>query len=367
MHKRIIVVSVVLLALLASVVSALAGADTDAALAYLRSQQNADGGFGSGFSPDSAVGSTADAVLAIIAAEGDPRNFDQGGNTPLTYLAANAASVANGGDLAKLILALIAAGENPRDFGGVDSVAGLEAMIDPGGKIGGESDIFVSHTLAVLALRSAQRPIPPAAVAYIEAAQQANGAWAWDGSVETAADTNSTAFALEALIAAGVDPRSAPVAEALAYYAELQNDDGGWPYQNPSQHGTATDSNSTAVTIQALIAAGQDPSGGEWTTSGGQTPLMALEGFQNESGAFAWQEAVPEDNLLATVQALPALMGKTLPFATMDAGPAPSGEQPAPMPVTMPETGGTVVLPALSLMLVGLALLGGGHALRGRK
>jgi hypothetical protein len=374
MHKQIIVVSIVVVALLAGVVPVLAGADTDAALAYLKSQQNADGGFGSGFSPDSAVGSTADTILAIVAAGSDPEVFDQRGNTPLTYLAANAASVSNGGDLAKLVLALIAAGENPRDFGGVDSVAGLEAMTDPGGKIGGESDIFVSHLLAVLALSSAQRPIPPAAVDYIRTAQQENGAWAWDGSMETAADTNSTAFAVQALVAAGEDPSGEPTTRALAYYAEFQNDDGGWPYQNPSEYGTATDANSTAVTIQALIAAGQDPSGAEWTTAGGQTPPTALEGFQNESGGFAWQEAVPGDNLLATVQALPALMGKALPFATMNVGAAPAGELPADetsavtssatTPVTMPETGAVMVGPALSLVLVGLALAGGGYALR---
>jgi hypothetical protein len=222
----------------------------------------------------------------------------------------------------------------------------------------------------VLALSSAQRPIPEAAVDYIQAAQQANGAWAWDGSMETAADTNSTAFAVQALIAAGIDPSYAPVSDALAYYAEFQNDDGGWPYQNPSEYGTATDANSTAVTIQALIAAGQDPAGTEWTTAGGHTPLMALEGFQNESGAYAWQEAVPEDNLLATVQALPALMGKALPFASTDAGPAPAGETPAgepsaaTAPVTMPETGGAMVAPALSLVLLGLALAGGGYIMR---
>jgi hypothetical protein len=76
----------VLLALAIPIVC-LAAADTDAALDYLRTQQNADGGFGSGFSPDSSIGSTADAVLAIVAVGGDPATFDQGGNTPLTYLA----------------------------------------------------------------------------------------------------------------------------------------------------------------------------------------------------------------------------------------------------------------------------------------
>lgn len=360
MRTRIVILTVTVAAILVGALPVLAAADTTAALDYLQSQQNADGGFGSGFSPDSALGSTADVVLAIIAAGGDLATFDQDGNTPLTYLEANASSAASGGDLAKLILAAIAAGENPRQLGGVDSVVKLESLFDAGGKIGSDTDTFTGHVLAVLALASAQRPVPAAAVDYIKNAQQENSSWAWDGSAETAGDTNTTAFAVQALVAAGEGPGSDPVSNALAYSKGIQNEDGGWPYQNPSDYGTATDANSTAVTIQAIIAAGQDPAGAGWTTAGGITPISALEALQNESGAFAWQAAVPDDNLLATVQALPALAGKAFPFATMDVG------QPA-APITVPETGGAAVTLALPLLLGGLALAGGGFALNRKK
>jgi prenyltransferase beta subunit len=327
-------------------------------LEYVKAQQNGDGGFGSGFSPDSTVGSTADALLAILAVGGDPAAIDQGGNTPITYLQANAASAATAGDVAKLIMAAVAAGENPRTFGDVDSVSKLEGMIGESGKIGGDMDTFVSHILAVLALASTERPIPARAVDYIKAAQQEGGSWAWDGSAATAGDTNTTAFAVQALVAAGEAADSEAVAEAIAYYEGIQNDDGGWPYQNPSDFGTDTDANSTAVTIQALIAAGQDPEGAEWTVAGGSTPLTALEALQNDSGAFAWQAAVPDDNLLATLQALPAVAGKAYPLATMDVG-----EAVAAPPVTTPETGGAALNLALFLLLGGLALAGGGYAL----
>jgi hypothetical protein len=350
---------VALLLNLAGATPALAQVDTAAALGYLKSQQNADGGFGSGFSPDSTISSTADAVLAIVAVEADPATFDQDGNTPVTYLVANASAAASGGDLAKLILATVAAGEHPRELGGVDSVAKLESLIGADGEIGTETDTFVSHTLAVLALASAQRPIPDAAVEVIKAAQQESGGWAWDGSAATAADTNSTAFAVQALLAAGEESSGEAVTLALAYYKEIQNEDGGWPYQNPSDFGTATDANSTAVTIQAIIAAGQDPAGADWTTTEGNTPVAALEALQNESGAFAWQAAIPDDNLLATVQALPAVRGKAFPLATMDVGEA--------APATMPKTGGAAANLALPLLLGGLALAGGGYALRRRK
>lgn len=352
MRKRVMIVTLVLAALLISALPVLA-ADTTAALDYLKAQQNADGGFGSGFSPDSTVGSTADVVLAIVAVGGALASFDQGGNTPITYLEANAASAATSGDLAKLILAAVAAGEHPRQFGGVDSVAKLESMVGADGRIGTETDTFVGHALAILALQSVQRPIPAAAIAYTENAQQDDGSWAWDGSAETAGDTNSTAYAVQALAAAGSSDALAP---ALAYYKVIQNDDGGWPYQNPSEYGTATDANSTAVTIQAIIAAGQDPAGADWTTEGGNTPVAALEALQNESGAFAWQAAVPDDNLLATIQALPALAGKAFPFASMAVGEAAA-------PATVPQTGGALANLGLPLLLSGLALAGGGYAL----
>jgi LPXTG-motif cell wall-anchored protein len=361
MRKHSVVLITALVVLLASALPVLASADLDAALDYLRTQQNADGGFGSGFSPESALGSTADAVLAVAATGTDLATFDQGGNTPLTYLAVNASSAVTGGDLAKLILAAVAAGENPRALGGVDSVAKLESMIGAGGTIGGEMDTFVAHVLAVLALRSAERPVPAESIAVITDAQQEGGGWAWDGSAQTIADTNTTAFAVQALIAGGESPDSSAVSAALAYYGGIQNDDGGWPYQSPSDFGTATDANSTAVTIQALLSAGQDPAGEAWTTSDGTTPLPALEELQNESGAFAWQAAMPDDNLLATVQALPALAGKPFPLATMHVGDAVES-----LPGTLPDTGGAVPSPAMTLIASGLALAGGGLAFRRR-
>jgi prenyltransferase beta subunit len=358
MQKQIALVTLVVAAVLAAAAPALAAADTAAAFDYLRMQQNADGGFGSGFSPDSSLSSTADAMLAIVAAGGDLATFDKGGNTPLTYLAAQAPSAATGGDLAKLILAATAAGENPRQFGGVDSVAKLEALTGANGRIGAPTDTFFTHCLAVRALKSAKRPIPAAAVGLIKITQQDGGGWAWDGSSATAADTNTTAVAVQALAAAGDIPT--PIAQAMSYYHGIQNDDGGWPYQSPSSFGTATDANSTAVTIQAILAAGQDPAGADWTTTTGQTPVAALEGLQNPTGAFAWQATVRDDNLLATVQALPALAGKPFPLATMDVGPAVT----PPPPDTIPVTGGPAMNLALPLILAGLGLASGGYALR---
>jgi hypothetical protein len=161
-------------------------------------------------------------------------------------------------------------------------------------------------------------------------------------------------------VAGGEVADGGALTNALAYYRGIQNEDGGWPYQNPSDYGTSTDANSTAVTIQAIIAVGQDPAGTDWAATGVSTPTTALEALQNPSGAFAWQAAVPDDNLLATIQALPPLAGKAFPFATMDVGEAVA-------PLTVPETGGPAFGLALPLLLGGLALVGAGYVLRRSK
>ena len=57
----------------------------EAALAWLRSQQNPDGGFSNGFTEGSDPGATADAVLAIASAGQDPSSWLQGAVSPRDY------------------------------------------------------------------------------------------------------------------------------------------------------------------------------------------------------------------------------------------------------------------------------------------
>ena len=57
-----------------------------------------------------------------------------------------------------------------------------------------------------------------------------------------------------------------------------------------------------------MIAAGEDPASGEW----GNAPL-ALSRFQTPDGGLRYMATDEEPNLLATVQAIPALEGLSLP------------------------------------------------------
>lgn len=267
-----------------------------AAAAWLRTQQQPDGGFSNGFVAGSDPGATADAVLAIAALGESPTDWSIAGKSPLDFLEQSASSIAGAGASAKVALAAIAAGEDPRSFGGIDLIArildGYSAEVGLFGA--GPFD----SALALQALAAAGDPAPEGAVAGLLAARLDDGTYSFNGDMTPGAgDSNTTAMAVLALIAVGQTQEIAPSVE---YFRLVQNDDGGWTYQKPSAFGEATDANSTALVMQALVAAGEDLAA--WND-----PAQALLALQVPSGAFIFNAATSSENLLATVQALPAL------------------------------------------------------------
>jgi LPXTG-motif cell wall-anchored protein len=344
-------------------------ADGPGAVAWLKGQQNADGGFGS---PESSVSGTADVLLAVAATGDNAIDWAADGVTARDYLQANAGSIAKAGDIGKVILALVASGVNPRDVGGTDLVAVLEGMAGSDGKIGGANDFINEHAYAMVALKSAGRPLPEGAVDYLLSKQIADGTWSWNGAtVAGSGDNNTAAMVVVALIAAGVPAENEQIQAALAHLQGQQNADGGFPYIDPSPYGTDSDSNSTAVVMWAITAAGQDPAGADWKYQGqdGASALDALLALQNESGAYRWQEAMPDDNFASTVQAVIAAELKTLPYATMDVGDlvvTPHATTDPGAPVTLPETGGGAWMQVIVLLGAGVALAGAGVTLRRR-
>jgi hypothetical protein len=342
-------------------------ADGSDAMAWLKAQQNADGGFGD---PASAAGATADVLLAIAATGENGLDWAQeGGVTTRAFLEDHASSIAKAGDAAKVILALVASGGNPRDLGGVDLVAMLESMVGEDGKIGGEGEFVNEHSYATIALASVWRPVPAEAVDYLLGLQIEDGSWSWNGDTTAGSgDNNTAAMAVVALIAAGVPVDHVQIQKTLALFEAQQNEDGGFPYVKPSPWGTDSDANSTAVVMWALLAAGEDPAGVDWKAQGrdGYSALDRLRAFQNENGAFRWQDGMPDDNFASTVQAVVALEMKTLPFATMDVGEVEPAAPDAGEAGLLPETGVARWMQVFALMAGGMALLGTGLLLRRR-
>ncbi|MCG8347148.1 MAG: cell wall anchor protein [Chloroflexales bacterium] len=326
-----------------------------AALTWLQSQQQPDGSF-----PGFSAGESADAIFALVAAGVDPNGVLKDGNSPVSFLGDQAASYAatSVGAAAKLTLAVVTAGKDPRTFGGVDLPALIETSYDPAnGQYG--ADVF-GHSLALLAISGLGTMPPSAAVNRLVELQLEDGGWSFDGTIETGSDTNTTSLAIQAL-AQAVSEGSPAAQRAVDYLKTQQNEDGGFPYAQAASFGSDTDANSTAYVLQALAALGQDPRGETWTKSGGN-PQSALLSLQNDTGAFRYQAAVPEDNALATYQAIPGLLSRPLPLMVItlpdDAETTAPVELPAALPATsaVPHFEPFMLVMALLLLAFGVAL-----------
>ncbi|MDP3766421.1 MAG: terpene cyclase/mutase family protein [Dehalococcoidia bacterium] len=283
------------------------------AIGYIRTLQNADGGFPA-FGAGSSPGSTLDAVFAFAAMGRDPTTVTTGGNGPDDYLATQAASYSSDpGAAAKLALGVALMGLAPGNFGGVDLLAVMDAGYDS--QTGAYGLDLFDEAFYLLALAAAGEPIPAGAAPYLQSIQLGDGGWEFASGFGS--DENTTSIIAQALIAAGVSPSDSSITDALGYLHSVQNADGGFEFVP----GSGSDPNSTAFGIQALVAVGEDIDlGGPWAPSGA-TPLDGLLAFRNPAtGAFQFGGF---DSAFATYQAVPAVM--LAPFPEL-----PRPKQPAP-------------------------------------
>ena len=300
-------------AALAGVAAPVGAAGPPAALAggiqWLRGQQHDDGGFGA---PASNGSASTDAALAFAAAGIDPAAVRRGSRSLLDYLLAVAPSYGQSpAGAAKLALAAVATGRDPRSFGGQDLPAVIRRSITADGQYG--ASLF-EHGYAVLALAGAGEPVDPRALERIVRSQISDGAGGFAGPGQPGdGDSNTTALLVQALVAAGQTETPALTA-ALGYLRRSLVAGGGFTYAPGQEEPPAADANSTALAVQALLALNEAPGAPGWAGS-----LDRLARFQNASGALRWRDDQPDDNLLATVQALPALAELYLPFTPADA------------------------------------------------
>jgi hypothetical protein len=308
--KHRIVLLLVLALLAPFVLVAPTSAARDPAIApavqWLTTQQQPDGSF-LGFSGKSDPGTTADVALALASVGTDPATVAHGGPSMIDYLRSSASAYGTTvAGAAKLTLAVVASGDDPRDFGGQNLVQTILSKRDPQTHLF-DAQLYV-HAYAILALAAADQTVPTSAITALEQHQADDGGWAFTG--ETAAgkaDSNTTAIAVQALVAAGHSD-SPTIPKALNYLSGLQDDNSLYASQPASGAPLLGDANSTALVIQALLATGQ-----ALDSDAVSKPLQALDAMQNDSGAFYYQQGTTDDNLLATIQALPAVAGKPLP------------------------------------------------------
>ncbi|MHB8536705.1 MAG: prenyltransferase/squalene oxidase repeat-containing protein [Candidatus Dormibacteria bacterium] len=310
---------------------------------YLQGQQSgSDGSIPVGPSTDSV---SEEYAIGAAAAGYDPNVLRHGsGPSVMAYLAAHAgAACTSAGACGELLQAVAAAGLNPASFGGVDLLTTLSGFYTAGTGVFGDGEAF-TETLAIQGLVAVHQPVPAAALHRLVAAQDSDGGWDYllikdDPNGPTnfdTSDTNSTAMVLMALDAAGVHTRDRA---ALTWLHTQQDADGGFPYQA----GAGTDPDSTALALQALLATGQNPDAPAWAP-GGHSPLARLIASQNSDGGFTFPgNTAPDPFTTAQVPlaleraADPLICGSARcfqPGSTLNgASPTPT---PAPTPTARP-------------------------------
>lgn len=215
-------------------------------------------------------------------------------------------------DLEAPILALTAAGKDPRTFGAENLVAKLTGFYD--GVQLGDATILNDDIFGLLALIASGEKTDDAAVSgiahFILSKQNPDGGFSF--AIPGGSDTNTTAAAIMALRAGGLAGDDVALAKAALYLKSAENDDGGFPYDPKSSWGTASDASSDSWVLMAIKAVGADAS--SWQKNE-QTPAMHLEGLRQEGGFFLYQAGGAEDSFtpVTTSYALLALSGKTLP------------------------------------------------------
>ena len=281
-------------------IAGLGQADIGTAAAALLSVQRADGSF-AGFDGTADPGTTTDAVVALAAAQHAGADTGNAIDQALTYLHANGDAYAAKGDgqRAKLVLAFAAGGQDS-----ADTWAPIEKGDYSDGAVGSGSYDLAEVVLASVAVGGAHTAD---FASLLSKAQLADGSWEFGAG--QGGDTNTTALAVQALAAAG-GADSSGLQKALGFLQKGRAANGGYTYTPAADPDTnVPDANSTALVVQAEIAAGIDQHSDAF-----RQDAAALAAFQNASGQFRYADAQPDDNLFATVQALPAIAALPLPI-----------------------------------------------------
>jgi energy-coupling factor transport system substrate-specific component len=295
-----------------------------AAVRYLEDAQNADGGLG----PEPGAGSTqmhtAWAALGLAAAGRNPRDVERGGKSMVDYMRANAGRLRGDlGERTRTMLALRAAGVPPGRLGGRDLLGELLGEQEANGSFAGRVNTTAFAILAVRAAgRSARDEVVREAAAFIAGQANADGGFNFNGrGAPSGAD--DTGAAMQALAVAG-RRRSRVMRRAARWLARQQNPDGGYSLQ-----GGASNAQSTAWAVQGLIAAGRDPA--RQRRGGARSPLGYLRSLVGPNGAVRYSRTSTQTPVWVTGQVLTALAGKAFPLA-----PAPRAKRPKAAPAPAP-------------------------------
>ena len=283
---------------------------------YIANAQVTDGSIPS----YSTFGSTADAVVAMVAAGRGPVTVRKALRFLRREIEGGAIDAAPDYDqvglMSKAILAAVAGGKDPHSFGGRDLVQDILDTEQGDGRYGAASGSF-NQALAIIALKAAKRKPSARSLRWLADAQCADGGWAYDGPPKPnddshctdtidppsdyfPSDTNTTSLAVQALEASG---GPAPITDPFKFFRTVRDGGAGWGYAI----GYITDTNSTGMVLQAYAAAGKrNPDGS----------MGALKGLQDTAcGGFDYSHDswVTGPDTASTLGGILGLLRKPLP------------------------------------------------------
>jgi energy-coupling factor transport system substrate-specific component len=274
------------------------------ARAYLERNQAADGGFAAapGYRTNPAM--TGWTMLGLEAAGRNPLDVRSGGRSPAAFLRSRIDRLRSTGDLERTILALDAAGRNPRRFAGSDLVAQLRSRRSSDGAFEGQVNLTAFGVLALRAADVSGSEISRSAQ-WLRNAQNSDGGWGFNPGAPS--DPDSTGAALQALATAG---GGGAVGDGVKYLRESQRPGGGWGLNETG----VTNSQSTAWAVQGLVAAGVSPGS---VRRGEKSPLDYLRARQASDGHYGYSSASDQTPIWVTAQALLAVKRKAFPLAAV--------------------------------------------------
>ena len=275
---------------------------------YLVTRQLSNGAWGS---TTAASDQVADGIVGLVSAGVTDAPLTKA----LSYLAANAPGDATRAIYtARIVLAIVAAGKNPHDFGHVDYGSRLAGYYNQSAGVYDPSTDY--DAVAILATLAAGDTPPPRALNELRTRQCGDGGFA-RGTCLFGTDVPTTALALEALVAAGAGPADGARANARAYLLAAERPDGGFGMTGSQ----ATTPAITATVLTAIAAIGESPAKAPWHNSSGNDPASALAAFQDGNGGVRPDRSTGPDDL-TTARALPGLAERALPVKPEVAAPA---------------------------------------------
>lgn len=334
-------------------------------------------------------GLTIDALFGLTASGADPaarqRVVDNVGRHVRSYDSYDdygIPGVTIAGAAAKILVAAVAGGANPRSFGGYDMRTEVLGLIATSGPMAGRvrdkgldsdnSNTF-GQSLAVIGLaRSGGVPRP--AVDFLIMQQCAAGGFrlspdmfgtpspTCDSSPDAVLDPDSTGMAVQALLAAaeaGATGAAESAAKGAAWLQQIQKPDGSFGGSGPT---AASNTNSTGLAGQALAAAGKAEPAAKaahfvstmaLTTENAGAASKDVGGIAYNAAGFRAAVSGGIDSMSgdqwrrATAQAMLALAGVSLGDLGKQVGPSPS-TSPSPSLSPSPASSSPSATPSTS-------------------